>query len=258
VVVSNSYDFKAVVLDLFDTIVTWNPNGLELMTWRGREMRTTMPLLFPVLAEALGDSFDQDRFMDVHYDVYQEIFAERAKTEIEITCHERFERTLRRLGVGEGVDDEDVSRLAELLRKTHMARVRAVTAAPPRRIEAVRRLSKRFRLGLLSNFDDSATGYQIVADTGLSDLFEIIVISAEHQLRKPHVALFTRVLEQMRLEPKQVLFVGDTAHDDVVGAKRAGIPVAWINKHQQPFPEELPPPEITIGDLSELPDLLGC
>ena len=251
------YDFKAIVLDLFDTIVTWNPAGLESMTWRGREIRTTMPLLFPVLAEALGDRFERERFMDAHYDVYQEIFSERASSEIEITCHERFVRTLQRL-YAEGLAERELVELAELLRKTHMARVRAVTKAPPARIEAVRRLSTRFRLGLLSNFDDSATGYEIVEDTGLGDLFEIIVISAEFRLRKPHTALFQRLLDTLGLAPEPVLFVGDTAHEDVAGAKRAGIPVAWINKHQQPFPEGIAPPEITIGDLTELPDLLGC
>lgn len=250
--------YKAVVLDLFDTIVTWDPSGLESMTWRGREIRTTMPLLFPLMTEALGDRFDQEVFAEAHYDVYQEIFTERANSEVEITCGERFERTLKRVDFAKGLDNKEILELAEQLRKTHMARVRAVTKAPARRIEAVKRLSKRFRLGVLSNFDDSATGYEIVADTGLGELFEIIVISAEHRVRKPHTALFKRVLDTMKLEPHQVLFVGDTAHEDVVGAKRAGIPVAWINKHQQPFPEGIPPPEITIGDLSELPDLLGC
>ena len=77
-------------------------------------------------------------------------------------------------------------------------------------------------------------------------------------MRKTHNALFQRVLDTLNLQPREVLFVGDTAHEDVAGAKRAGIPVAWINKHQQPFPEGIPPPEITIGDLTELPDLLGC
>ena len=252
-----SHDFKAIVLDLFDTIVTWNPEGLEPMTWRGREIRTTMPLLFPVLAEALGDRFERERFIDAHYDVYQEIFSERASSEVEITCHERFVRTLRRL-YAEGLPERELVELAEQLRKTHMARVREVTKAPPARIEAVHRLSKRYRLGLLSNFDDSATGYEIVEDTGLGHLFEIVVISAEFRLRKPHTALFQRVLDALELAPEQVLFVGDTAHEDVIGAKRAGIPVAWINKHQQPFPEGIAPPEIIIGDLAELPALLGC
>src|SRR5215813_10998395 len=127
------------------------------MNWRGREIRTTMPLLFPVLTGELGEHFDQTGFMDAHYDVYQEIFAERTSTEIEITCHERFLRTLKRLECTAAFDDCRLTQLAELLRKTHMARVRAVTKAPPQRIEAVRRLSKQFRLGVLSNFDDSAT-----------------------------------------------------------------------------------------------------
>lgn len=70
----NNDSYKAVVLDLFDTIVTWDPSGLESMTWRGREIRTTMPLLFPLMAEALGDRFDQEVFAEAHYDVYQEIF----------------------------------------------------------------------------------------------------------------------------------------------------------------------------------------
>jgi len=253
-----NYEFKAIVLDLFDTIVTWNPAGLESMNWRGREIRTTMPLLFPLLTEVFGDRFDQTGFVDAHYEVYQEISAERAGTEIEITCHERFLRTLKRVECAATLDDSELMELAELLRKTHMARVRAVTKAPPRRIAAVRRLGSRFRLGLLSNFDDSATGYEIIADTGLRELFEIIVISAEFRLRKPHTALFRRVLDTLNLQPREVLFVGDTAHEDVAGAKRAGIPVAWINKHQQPFPEGIPPPEITIGDLTELPALLGC
>ena len=158
------FDFKAIVLDLFDTIVTWDPSGLELMTWRGRELHTTMPLLFPVMAEAFGNRFDQATFMDVHYEVYQEIFAERSSSEIEITCHERFERTLRRLDFAKGLSDDEIVGLAERLRKTHMARVRSVTKAPPARIEAVRRLSRRFRLGLLSNFDDSTTDMSPIPD----------------------------------------------------------------------------------------------
>jgi HAD superfamily hydrolase (TIGR01509 family) len=214
-------------------------------------------LLFPVLSGALGGQFDQERFMEVHYEVYQEIFSERSASEIEITCHERFLRTLQRL-YADALAEKELHDLAELLRKTHMARVRAVTRAPAARIDAVRRLSTRFKLGLLSNFDDSATGYEIVEDTGLSHLFEIIVISAEFRLRKPHTALFQRVLDTLQLQPQQVLFVGDTAHEDVVGAKRANIPVAWINKHKQPFPEGIAPPEIEIGDLADLPALLGC
>ncbi|HEY6395475.1 MAG TPA: hypothetical protein VIX12_08670, partial [Candidatus Binataceae bacterium] len=174
--------YKAVVLDLFDTIVNWDGSLLPVVVWRGRELRNTAPLLFPTLEAELGESFSRDAFLDGHYGVYEEIFAQRAVDEpLEITCLQRYARTLERLGLEHG----DIGRLAEKLRGLHMSQVRAVTSAPAHRVEAVRRLAHQFRLGLLSNFDDTSTGHQIMDDTGLRNLFEVIIISAEVGLRKP-------------------------------------------------------------------------
>jgi len=246
--------FKAIVLDLFDTLVTWNPALLPMATWRGREFRSTTPLLFPILEEALGASFDREAFVDTQAKVSAEIFAARSRDGVEISCLERFVRTLERIGV----EPARAAPLAERLRHTHMARVRAVTAAPAARLEAVRRLHQHYRLGLLSNFDDGATGHEIMDDTGIRALFDVVVISAEHGLRKPHPDIFRHTLAALALEPGEILFVGDTPHEDVLGAKRMGIHVAWINKHRKPFPEGIGAPEIEIGDLAELPDRLGC
>jgi HAD superfamily hydrolase (TIGR01509 family) len=246
--------FKAIILDLFDTLVTWNPALLPMMSWRGREFRSTAPILFPILAESLGERFDPESFMDAQGKVYEEIFAARARDEIEISCSERFKRTLDRIGVEPAL----VAPLAERLRLAHMTRVREVTAAPAPRLDAVRRLHRHYRLGLLSNFDDAATGHEIMHDTGIRELFDVVVISAELGLRKPHPEAFRHTLDALGLAPHEVLFVGDTPHEDVLGAKRMGIHVAWINKHRKPFPEGIVAPEIEIGDLAELPDRLGC
>ena len=160
--------YKAVVIDLFDTLVNWNPEGLPLVEWHGREFRSTMPILFPVLEAALKDRFDRDAFMDAHATVYNEIFAERAGHDaLEVTCLERFVRTLRLLGL----DDGEVKPLAENLRRTHMGRVREVTRAPAARIEAMKKIAKHLRVGLISNFDDSETGHQIMRDTGIRERY---------------------------------------------------------------------------------------
>jgi HAD superfamily hydrolase (TIGR01549 family) len=246
--------FKAVVLDLFDTIVNWNSEALPVLEWRGRQLRSTAPLLFPILESALGARFDRDAFLEAQFGVYEEIFAERTTDHPrEITCFERFHRTLKRLGV----DGAGLQPLADQLRRTHMARVRAVTWAPPHRVEAVRRLKRGYRLGVLSNFDDAETGHLIMHDTGVRDHFDAIVISADVGLRKPNRQIFLRAAELMKLDPREILFVGDTAHDDVLGAKRAGMRAAWINRKGMPLPEGVPAPDIVIADLAELPDLLG-
>jgi HAD superfamily hydrolase (TIGR01549 family) len=247
-------DYKAIVLDLFDTLVTWDPSLLPMVQWHGREFRSTTPILFPILEREFGERFDRDRFLDAHSKVYEEIFAERSRQEIEITCHQRFTRTLERLGL----ENSHAHRLAEELRREHMKRVRAVTSAPEHRLEAVKRLRARYRLGLLSNFDDAATGHEIMHDTGVRELFDLVVISAEVGMRKPNLRIFEHVSRALGLESHEILFVGDTPHEDVIGAKRAGMAVAWINKHGKPFPEGIAEPDLVINDLAELPERLGC
>jgi FMN phosphatase YigB (HAD superfamily) len=250
-----NHDLKAVVLDLFDTIVAWEPDQLPLMEWKGRQVRSTLPWLFAKLEEVFGAGFDRESFLTAHQAVLSEIGAERERDGIEITCFERFVRTLSRLNLGDG---DRLRSTAEVLTRIHMGGVRAVTSAPAHRVEALRRLAPRFRLALVSNFDDAQTGHEIVDDTGVAALFEAVIISADVGLRKPNPLIFRRALEAMRLEPREVLFVGDTPHDDVAGPSRVGMRTAWIDRGRGPLPEGIPVPDLIIKDLAELPAKLGC
>jgi putative hydrolase of the HAD superfamily len=111
---------------------------------------------------------------------------------------------------------------------------------------------------LISNFDDAETGHLIMADTGIRDLFEALIISADTGYRKPNPLIFKQILEMMRLEPADILFVGDTPHDDVLGSKNVGMHSAWIRtRNHRELPEGIPAPDIVIGDLAELPGRLG-
>jgi HAD superfamily hydrolase (TIGR01549 family) len=246
--------YKAVVIDLFDTLVTWNPEGLPLMQFRGREIRSTTPLLYPTLEAALGKHFDREKFSEAHASVYSDIFSERARSNaLEITCLERFQRTLKILDV----DEKIASTLAENLRRIHMARVREVTKAPPARIAAMKKIANHHRLGLISNFDDSETGHQIMRDTGIRELFTAVIISADTGYRKPNPLIFKKLLDAMRLEPAEILFVGDTPLDDVLGSKGVGMHSAWIRRRGHELPENIPAPDIVIADLAELPAAIG-
>jgi HAD superfamily hydrolase (TIGR01549 family) len=245
--------FRAVVLDLFDTLVKWSPDRLPEMEIGGRRVHTTIPWLVPRLEQGLGAEFRLDAFLEAYGAVLAEIQTERLATAVEITCHERFRRTLDRLNVA----TDGASELAQQLTRIHMAAVRAVTAAPPAHKAVVPRLAERYRMGLVSNFDDARTGYEILGDTGVAEHFEVVVISAEARVRKPHPEIFRRLLDGLRLAPKEVLFVGDTAREDVVGARAVGIPVVWLSENKGEYPTELSPPDYTIRNLTELPELLG-
>jgi len=247
-------DFKAIVFDLFDTIVKWEPERLPLMEVNGHQIHTTIPWVFPLLEQRLGAAFDRDRFVEVYHGVIDEIIAERELEGIEITCTERFVRTLERLAPALG---GEIDVFAEQLTRVHMDGVRRVTWAPPERVRAVHNIAPYYRLGLLSNFDDAQCGREVFGDTGVAPLFEAVIISAEVRLRKPNPQIYRRMLEMLCLDAAEVLFVGDTPREDVAGPQFVGMRTAWISKGAAGVPEGIPQPHFTIRDLSELPGVLG-
>ncbi len=96
-----------------------------------------------------------------------------------------------------------------------------------------------------------------MSDTGVANLFEAIVISAQVLLRKPDRRIFDHICGLLRLDSNEILFVGDTPRDDILGATRAGMRTAWISKGLSAVPAGIPQPDLIINDLAELPRALG-
>jgi hypothetical protein len=139
-------EFRAIVVDLFDTLVRWEPERLPLLELDGRAIHSTMPWVFPRLKQRLGNAFDQQDFITIYTSVIEEISLERQRDGIEITCWERFSRTLARMSV---LSSDQTDAFAEELTRLHMSHVRAVTTAPEPRVEAMRQLAPRLNLECL-------------------------------------------------------------------------------------------------------------
>ena len=58
------------------------------------------------------------------------------------------------------------------------------------------------------------------------------------------------------LAPGEVLHVGDSDVDDVIGAKAAGMRVAWLNRTGRSRRPDVPVPDAEISDLTGLLSLL--
>jgi 2-haloalkanoic acid dehalogenase type II len=85
---------------------------------------------------------------------------------------------------------------------------------------------------------------------------QFILISEIVRAYKPHRLVFQRALEQLGLEPHEVLHVGDSDVDDVKGGKAAGLQVAWVNRDGRPRRPDVPQPDFEIPDLTGLLTLL--
>ncbi len=124
----------------------------------------------------------------------------------------------------------------------------------PETREVIETLRPRYRLCVLSNADDE----WLQASLGRADLrFELIVSSESARSYKPRAKIFHDTAALLGLPPRQVLYVGDSPIADVLGARNAGLPVAWLNRYGAQRLENVPQPDVEVTDLRGLlPHLL--
>lgn len=87
--------------------------------------------------------------------------------------------------------------------------------------------------------------------------FSVVVSSESARCYKPSPDIFLTALKARAAHPDQTLYVGDSQEDDIVGAKRAGISIAWLNRTGTTHRDDIPKPDYEINSLSELPGLVG-
>jgi putative hydrolase of the HAD superfamily len=65
---------------------------------------------------------------------------------------------------------------------------------------------------------------------------------------KPDRRCFERLVERLRLEPEEVIYVGDDPLLDVEAARAAGLATAWMNRTGQTWPATVRPADIDVSD----------
>jgi FMN phosphatase YigB (HAD superfamily) len=233
--------FRAVSFDLFDTLV-------DLGAAHGPGSRGSLPALHAALEDRI--SIDLDAFGRVLKEVDGAQRVPRWAEGVEQTTDERFTAVLARLGI---VDPSLVATLTRI----HMEVIRSHVTPVAHHAALLRQLGGTLRLGLCSNFTHAPTARRILDDTGLAPALDVVVISADHGIRKPRPELFSVLLGGLDCAPAEVLHVGDNLDADVAGAAALGIRTAWITRRVRDPEHALasargPRPDWIVGDLREL------
>jgi HAD superfamily hydrolase (TIGR01549 family) len=245
-------EYKAIVFDLFSTIAIWQPDRLPLFNWRGKTSHSTMGALQESI-ESLVTEASFATFVDALDQANETLAARRASEMREITSLERFELALRNAGYAASSGTRD---LAQTLSLQHMDLLANAVEIPPAHVKLLERLSSEYPLALVSNFDHGTTARRILNRDGAADYLSPIVVSDEHGWRKPHRKIFIDTLETLGVEAGEALYVGDSPEDDIVGAKTAGMDVAWVNARKIDLPAIGHDPDLTIGAIPELAEIL--
>lgn len=245
--------YVAVLFDLFDTLVHFDPERLPTVEIAGRTVRSSAGRLHAILC-GHAPRVTLEACYDALRASWQEAERRRAADHREVTAPERMDDMLRRLALDPAACPAG---FVEALLEAHRGALSEAATFPPHYGELLRALRGRYRLAVVSNFDYTPTAVGMLRLAGVVDLFDTIVVSDAVGWRKPRPEIFSEALERLGVASAEALFVGDRAEIDVIGAQRMGMSVAWVNRDRAPLPDGIARPDYEIRELGELAPILG-
>ena len=154
-----------------------------------------------------------------------------------------FQRTLNHCGVD---DDEFAEQLNELYLKHRFEDVVLFDDVPP----TLEGLKQRYTLGIMSN------GNSYPETLGVEKYFQFVILAQDVGIEKPDPEIFRLAIEKAGCLPDEFLYVGDSQEDDILGAKKAGVKIAWYNRTRAQLHPNIPRPDYEISKLNTLLEIL--
>jgi len=153
---------------------------------------------------------------DIEESVIREAYAATKEFRMLLPARELLGMILMGLGVS-----SDVDALARAYEESTDGFTPRLNQEAP---EVLRELKRRgIKLALVSNTSFSARSIRgILRNVGL-DLFDVILSSSDLGLIKPQAEIFRVLKSELGLDGSQIIHVGDSCYQDVIGAMRSGL-----------------------------------
>jgi 2-haloacid dehalogenase len=124
-------------------------------------------------------------------------------------------------------------------------------------VDALRRLSQRFDLCVITNCDDDLFAY---SSRALGDPFRWVVTAEQARSYKPSTHNFEVAFERMGRPREAMVHVAQSLYHDHVPAKQLGLKTVWINRRgDRPGSGATPPaaaqPDVVAPDIATFADM---
>jgi putative hydrolase of the HAD superfamily len=245
--------FRGVFFDLYGTLLVYGDMRMAWFDW--------LSALHEQLA-ASGLAISKELFAG-----RCDGFFQRAAPPVQDDGLTIYERRIKSLAAEQGLDLSDVA-VSKAADASVTAWQKSITL-DPNALDVLAALRSRKTVGLISNFEHPPHVYLLLSHLGLVRFFDTVVVSGDVGVEKPDPRIFELALGQVGLEPREAVYVGDTA-EDVQGALAAGMcpvlirrdegvegPIDDFKLTQRPSVIEQIEGVETISTLSMLVDMFG-
>jgi putative hydrolase of the HAD superfamily len=232
---------QAVLFDMFDTLMLIKKDH----EFYPHALRRTHRYL-----QAQGIAVPFDRFQEVYIEERDKLYAQADLDWGEPHFNLRISNALKRLGF----NYNDKNPIVEGATNEFAAEFSKYVLIDENTKDTLQVLSRKYRLGLVSNFAIPECVHKLLKDSSIDRYFEVITVSGAVNKRKPHPKIFEVTLECMGITASESVFVGDTIDADVEGPKAVGMYAIYIERRTQKLNKVYP--DATIKTLSQLPEAI--
>lgn len=245
---------EAVLFDLFNTLI--------MVRGGDAFYKPALKQLHKTLTKSNID-IPFDAFRREYFQVRDELYEEAETNLEEPHFNIRISQTLRNFNIHLPPEHPTVTKATNTFCKEFTKH----TSRDPNAETILPKLSKKYRLGIVSNFAIPECACTLLKQARISQYFQTVIISAAINKRKPSPEIFQKALQTLNTQPSKAIFVGDTPNADIQGAKNTGMRAVLIKRpplledSPQPTSQNLEQnpriwPDHTIHRLTELPNML--
>ena len=193
-------EFRVITFDCYGSLIDWE-NGI-------------LGALQPIV-RAHGRTIDDIKLLQMYGEI---------EPDLQYGSYRPYRQVLREVVAGIGLRLDFSPTLAEM-----EALPNSLTSWNPfpDTVAGLRRLKRRYKLGVISNIDDDLFA---ASEKKLQVPLDYVVTAQQARTYKPSLNNFHIALEKMGVTVQQVLHVAESLYHDVVPAKSLGISTVWVNR----------------------------
>jgi putative hydrolase of the HAD superfamily len=233
-------DIKAVVFDFIGTLTSVKNYSLEASTLK----------LYKAIVEA-GFIVDEEDFLSAYSRAHEKYRLIRYEELVEVTNGVWISDALNCLGFKTSPDDARVKTAVNVFFEDYLSSLELNPCA--RRMLV--RFSKRYKLGLISNFTYAPVIYAALRRLGVNRFFRAVLVSEDVGWRKPDRKIFQEALRRLGVKGEETVYVGDSPTEDIGGGIAAGMRTIFVPSQfytLENLHESHMKPDLIVKDICEL------
>jgi len=234
---------KAILFDFGDTLIRTDKFDYDTCLKKVHESLANNNVTVPY-----------EEFKNLYFDVRNRLYKETEDSLLEAEFRLRIINTLKHFGYSFKQEDDIIVSSANAFADALLAMMQMNPYVP----ELLKQLKTegKYKIGLVSNFAYPPALKKTLERFGIAKYFDALIVSGEVGWRKPSPIIFKKALQALGVKASETVFIGDSPHHDIEGAKKIGMKTVLVRKASLNEDEEIEKPDKRLLDLRELPKVV--